>query len=201
MQLAPEVLRVPLMIRAPQLGVEPGVFPGVTRSIDVFPTMAGLSGIDLGAHPEIQGVDLSGAIRGLEPAPRLLGLSHTSVLVRAVHESMQNPEAEIFWGELQANTPDQDVERIWARIRDEDMVYKRYRLGEGEWRNSVFDLARDPEEREDLFDPENPAHAEMAQQLLAYWELLVGSYGAEGGAKNLLPEEERKALRALGYID
>ena len=74
-QLAPEVLGVPLMVRAP--GVEPGRVDFVTRSIDVFPTLAGLAGVPI-APERVEGVDLAGFLRGTEPAHKLLAYSHTS---------------------------------------------------------------------------------------------------------------------------
>ena len=76
MQLAPEVLRVPLIVHAHRLGVEPGVHPGVTRSIDILPTIAGLSKIELGDRSGIEGVDLSPSIQGLVSPLDLLARSY-----------------------------------------------------------------------------------------------------------------------------
>jgi arylsulfatase A-like enzyme len=201
MQLAPEVLRVPLIIRAPRLDVSPGVYEGVTRSIDVLPTMAGLSSFELGDRMGIDGVDLTASIRRLEPAPELLGFSHTSVLVRAVHNQLRTLYGSRLWKALGVNTPDQNVRRVWVRIRDGDMVFKRYRLGKGDWRYSAFDLSGDPEERVELFDRDDLAHAEMARRLDVYWLKLVDRYGTERAGKNLPPEIEEEALRSLGYIE
>lgn len=201
MQLAPEVLRVPLIIRAPQLGVETGRYEGVTRSIDILPTMAGLSSIDLSDVPGMAGVDLSSAIRGESSAPDQLAYSHTSILVRGVHSGMQNPWVTKSWSALARNVPDQDVHRIWTRIQQGDRVYKRRRFGDGEWQLSAFDLDSDPEERVDTFDPEDAHDREIAQALSDYYDALVASYQGEEGAKSLLPEEEEEALRSLGYIE
>lgn len=54
--LAPETLGVPWLLVAP--GVAPGAWEGVTRSIDIFPTLAGLAGVELPAG-SVAGVDLS----------------------------------------------------------------------------------------------------------------------------------------------
>ncbi len=199
MQLAPEVLRVPLIVRAPGQGVEPGRYAVVSRSIDVFPTMAGLSSLAIPAG--VDGVDLAAPLRGLAPAPELEAYSHTSVLVGRVFRDMNIPKRAHHYRELKRNTPDDDVRRIWARVRVGDRVYKRFRFGDGEWQYSAFDLAVDPDERTDLFDVRDAEHAEMQRKLDAYWEKLVTSYHDEGGERTLLPEQEERALRSLGYIE
>jgi len=201
MQLAPEVLRVPLIVHAPRLGVKPGVHPGVTRSIDILPTIAGLSKIELGDRSGIEGVDLSPSIQGLVPPLDLLARSHTSVLVRAVHKGMQKPISSAYYKTLAENVPDEDVRRLWVRIRQGDVVYKRRRFGDGEWQYSAFDLSNDPEERKDIFDREDPSHAEMARRLDAYWQTLIDRYGTDRAGTILLPADEEAALRALGYIE
>ena len=93
------------------------------------------------------------------------------------------------------------MRRIWARVRAGDIVYKRYRFGDGAWQYSAYDLAADPEERDDLFDPQDPEHAAMRRKLDAYWEKLVTSRRDEAGERRLLPDEEENALRSLGYIE
>jgi arylsulfatase A-like enzyme len=199
MQLAPEVLRVPLIVRAPKLGLVPGRYSGVTRSIDVLPTMAGLSSLEVPTG--IDGVDLSEALRGEAAAPELESYSHTSVLVGRVFADMGRPLRAHHYAGLQRITPDADVTRIWARVRAGDIVYKRYRFGDGAWQYSAYDLAADPEERDDLFDPQDPEHAAMRRKLDAYWEKLVTSRRDEAGERRLLPDEEENALRSLGYIE
>ena len=47
LQLVPEVLGVLFILYAPTAGLERGRVEQVTRSIDVFATLAGLSGIDV----------------------------------------------------------------------------------------------------------------------------------------------------------
>jgi len=67
--LAPEVINVPLMVRAGDGGVSPTEIGHVTRSIDVFPTLAGLSGFSVPVASGVQGADLSRALRGEESFP------------------------------------------------------------------------------------------------------------------------------------
>jgi len=55
--LAPKVLNVPLLIRAPSLGVVSGRYERVTRSIDVFPTTAALADVPLPEDVTVAGAD------------------------------------------------------------------------------------------------------------------------------------------------
>jgi arylsulfatase A-like enzyme len=75
--LAPEDIIVPLIMRGP--GVPSGRYDAVTRSIDVFPTLAGLAGLRL-PRDVVMGVDLSAAMRGESPPPELTAFSHTGLL-------------------------------------------------------------------------------------------------------------------------
>ena len=91
---------------------------------------------------------------------------------------------------------------MWVSIRDRDTVYKHQKLEPDSWGIQVFDLAVDPGETTNLYDPEDPGHAEMAGQLAAYKSLLVASPGPAGRVdRPRLPErEEAELLRGLGYI-
>jgi arylsulfatase A-like enzyme len=200
LQLAPEALNVPLIIRAPGLGA--GRYEGVTRSIDVFPTLAGLSGISIPPEHGVQGEDLSGALLGREPAPRLVAPSHTAVLVETVFKQMYQPRWKRGWAVARGLFPRVDVNLIWVSIRDGDTVYKSKKVGGDRWGNQVFDLAADPAERIDLHDPANPRHSEMAASLASYKARLVGkSSQSAGGDPSQLPEEkEAELLKGLGYI-
>lgn len=87
-QLAPEVLRTPLLIRG--AGARPGPYPAVTRSIDLYPTIAGLAGVPV-RDPGVAGVDLSKAVRGEEPPPHLLAFSHTPKVRSDIVKRGQDP--------------------------------------------------------------------------------------------------------------
>lgn len=52
-----EVMKVPLIIRAPEL--EPGTDPRLAQHVDIAPTLVGLLGLP--QHPSFQGIDLFGA--------------------------------------------------------------------------------------------------------------------------------------------
>ncbi len=95
-----------------------------------------------------------------------------------------------------------DRELMWVSMRDGDTVYKHQKLDADRWGIQVFDLAVDPGETTNLYDPEDPGHAEMAGQLAAYKTRLVASPGPPGrdDRKQLPEREEAELLRALGYI-
>jgi hypothetical protein len=82
-------------------------------------------------------------------------------------------------------------------MRDGGLVYKLRNLDGTNWGFQVFDALADPEERRDLFDPENPRHVEMTQRLEQYKARLINSEPSE---VRPLPPEEIEALRTLGYI-
>jgi len=190
-QLAPEVLDVPWIVRAPAFGVDPGRYGSVTRSIDVFPTLCGLAGIEVSSSL-VDGTDLSAAMRGKAEPPHLLAYSHTTTIDKRYDHLHQGTL-------LRALNPRDDPTLIWVRVRDGDMVYQHRYLGQGHFRYEVFDLATDPEERENLFDPENPTHREMVARLQAYRRRLVDGYFAHN-AGELSREEADRRLRDLGYI-
>ncbi len=91
---------------------------------------------------------------------------------------------------------------MWVRIQDRDTVYKHQKVDTDSWGIQVFDLAVDPGETTNLYDPDDPRHAEMAGQLAAYKSRLVASPGPAGRVdRPRLPEqEEAELLRGLGYI-
>jgi arylsulfatase A-like enzyme len=187
-QLAPEVLLVPLMIRAP--GLAPAVYDSVTRSIDLFPTMLGLSGLTLATERAVEGNDLSQALRGQTPAPTLAAYSHTSVPHPQILQSLEGTLLHRYY-------PGPDGSLTWVSVRDGEFVYKLRNLDGARWGVEVFDAENDPEERNNLYDPGNSRHADMVQRLEQYKSRLVESDRSDARP---LPPEEIEALRTLGYI-
>jgi arylsulfatase A-like enzyme len=80
----------------------------VTRSIDVFPTLAGLAGLP--ADARVVGSNLSAALRGEEARPDLVAYSHTTVLARSVFEQMHSPQYRDQWNLARHLFPDDSVE-------------------------------------------------------------------------------------------
>lgn len=188
--LAPEVIQVPFLLSGP--GIEPGRYEGVTRSIDVFPTLAGLAGIDLRGSTAT-GVDLSRAVLGLEEPPRLHAFVHTA-LPAEYTLAMGYPS-------VLSRFPRRDAALMWVGVRDLDLVYKLTGDG-GTARGEVYDWAADPTERENLYDPGDAHQAEMFGELTDYRERLVEAQVAWRARKTpqALSESQKEILRSLGYM-
>jgi arylsulfatase A-like enzyme len=202
MQLASEITRVPLLIRSP--GIEAGRYEGVTRSIDVLPTLLNLSNLPPPEGIDLAGVDLSPAMAGEAPAPDLLAYSHSSVLVRSVFERMYSEERAADWANLRRYFPSEDPGLIWASVRSGDRLYRLSGRGGRDWKVSAFQLESDPEEKNDRFDPDSPEDAAIARQLAEYREHMIRVYRELGdrGSERLLPaSDEVEALRGMGYIE
>lgn len=190
-QLAPEVLNVPLMIRAPGLGG--ARYEAVTRSVDVFPTVAGLSGISLGdAKP--RGTDLARALHGRRDPPEQRAWSHTALFPPAFWDRYGTLPA------IREMYPSRDPEWMRVGVRDHDEFYELQHRPGGRVEHAVFDLARDPTKRMNLFDADDPEHVAAAEQLGAYRARLLEGY--EQRQRSRVPRRRQiEALRELGYIE
>ena len=206
LELAPEVLNVPLIVRAPASGVRPGDYDAVTRSIDVFPTLAGLAGVPIPGSAQVVGVDLSPALRGEEEPPELVAFFHTSTLGPNLLEQFAGDRDHTGDGRIEAGplapytqvvrrVPREDVAFCWVGARKRDQVFKKTFDGSA-WRFEAYDLAMDPEETRSRFDPNDPEHRRMAAELDAYQaRLLRGPY-----SRTELSSEDIEKLTALGYL-
>lgn len=193
LQLSPDVIQVPLIIRLPGERGLP-VYPGVTRSIDVHPTLLGLAGLPLEKDDDrVDGVDLSAAVRGREPAPPLKAFSHTVQLNEKMVEWFKGRLIGRFFSST-------DVRQIWTAVRDGDTYVRRCRGENGQWRTEAFDLAADPAAARDVFDPGDDRLRELERELESYKERLVDRY--DRLRSPALPDEEaEERLRSLGYIE
>lgn len=186
--LSPEVINVPLLVRGHPDLVPARKVADVTRSIDVYPTLAGLAGFALPAEAGVDGVDLSRALRGEQDFPALRAYSHGTLR---------------HW---QFFRPDR-IENIWASLRDAEQLYTWRHLDSG-W---SFDVRRvGPEGPEAAHPPESPEHKAAARKLWLYRERMVAAYlrrhpraaaRSKREALDRLKREEAEALRSLGYIE
>jgi len=85
--LAPEVINVPFIIRGQHDIIPARKIDDVTRSIDIYPSLAGLSSIQLPDKYEIQGIDLSQAMCGNEGFPKIRAYSHSTLRHGSFFES------------------------------------------------------------------------------------------------------------------
>ena len=199
-QLSPEALEVPLIIYSPKFRNKMSYYENISRSIDVYPTMIGLTGLSLSQQKEIKGVNLSLPILGLKPAPKLLAYSHTSVAWEYALEQMKE------WTLLYNLVPRADVSLIWVSIRDKNLVYKFKSDDATNWNIEVFDLYDNPVKTTNPNFPKDSQIKEMEKELRAYKERLVKNYHHYIHAKSkervrpLSKEKIIKTLRSLGYI-
>lgn len=189
LELAPEILEVPLILRG--AGLAPGRYGAVSRSIDVFPTLAGLCGIPIPSA--VEGLDLSRALRGTVPPPAPLAFSHTPLWPEARMERFgrYQPVHDLL--------PARDPQCMTVRVRDGDLVLQIRRTRAQEDRIECFDLASDPEQRVDRYDPADPRQAELLEGLRRYKQKLAEHF--DSALESEVPDNDTlERLRALGYI-
>jgi hypothetical protein len=171
------------------------VYPGVTRSVDVFPTLAALSKVPI---PEFEGrgVDLSRAVRGLARAPSLLAFSHTALFIEPMWRRYGQFEG------MASRFSGMDPESMWVGAREGDLFHQLTRSPDGEWRSTVIDLERGPAVSLDPRDDRWKRHREIAESLRDYKRQLVDDFERRRGVMEELPHDRaRERLRALGYIE
>ena len=203
-QLAPEVLHVPLIVRGPGIPTAAS-YDAVSRSIDVMPTVASLAGLELdGTDDRLAGRDLVPALRGVAlgdtalggtAPPRLVAYSHTGLIAKPLVETSQR------WSLFHALYPRLDPELMWAQARDGDRVVQLRRSLAGDLVPAVFDLARDPDARDNLFQANDPEMRRALADVERYRDGLIAAYRAwEATAAGLDPERQREILDSLGYL-
>jgi arylsulfatase A-like enzyme len=198
-QLAPEVLTVPLIARAPCLGIKATRYFFVTRSIDILPTIGGLCGLHLPEKEKLDGFDLSPVMFGQAPQPSLPAYSHT-VLVHDIVAKSPEYKGSLYYKLY----PRKDPELMWASVRMGDMVFKwaKFDPARQDFAPFAFNLRNDPTERKNLFDYRDGNHRAILDKLEQYKKTLVSAcrskYLTIGPG---LPEEERiRRLKGLGYL-
>lgn len=198
-QLTPEVLTVPLIIRAPSVGVQPKRYSFVSRSIDVFPTIAGLCRLRTPEKEKPDGVDLTPVMYGHSPPLSAPAFSHTGLVPETV---ATDPEYNDTL--LHRLFPKRDPNIIWVAVRIDDMLFKHARIepDRSDFAPFAFDLANDPTERQNIFAWDNEHHRETLKRLEEYKETLVSAYRSwYSSTDSDIPEDERiKTLKSLGYI-
>ncbi len=135
-----EVLRIPMIVRAPRVVDRPGRAASQTMlNIDLAPTLLDLAGVE--PPPGVQGVSLAPALRDAAAPGRVAWLAE-------------------HWKEFPYRTP------TWAGVRTRRWFYVEY---EGRFRPTLHDVARDPAQREDLYGAPGTDEvvAELRQMLAA----------------------------------
>lgn len=170
-----EVLRVPLIIRPPA-GARPVQIKGLTRTVDLLPTLVDLLELELAPaeRQQLDGQSLAGCLQGAEAPPA----EAVSVMTHSFLEEPRLPEqpAEVYSG-LGLTTG--RLKQIWEPHSG---------------RRQAFDLAADPGEtvdisgRDDLGPGWQRLEAELGRALVGEWL-----------EQDALLQRER--LRRLGYLE
>jgi len=168
-----EDVQVPLILIGP--GIEPGVRPVVAQQIDILPTVlarlgidppAGLPGRDL---LEVGGEDRPIFIERMRPrgfVQRALIFGGKKLYSVGLRES--------FTGDLE-----ETIQTTGLKPSTE-----------------LYDLALDPGERNDLFDPEDPEAQRLVEMLAGY-----GAPESTEGEARPVDATLRKQLQSLGYLE
>ena len=103
---------------------------------------------------------------------------------------------------LSARFPDLDPGRSWVSARRGDEFFELRRdEGSAQHRPYLYRLDDDPQKREDLFDPEEPAHASMRVELERYRQRLIDAYRPPQARDAAERKRDEERLRSLGYIE
>jgi arylsulfatase A-like enzyme len=198
-QLTPEVLAVPFIIRAPSLGVPSKRYSFVSRSIDVFSTIAGLCSLRMSEKEKPDGIDLSPIMVGHSPPLSLPAFSHTGLVPDAVTREPEYRDTLLY-----KLFPQRDPELMWVSVRIKNMLYKfaKFDADRDDFAPLAFDLSRDPTERNNLFDHDDEEHRAILQKLEQYKKTLVSACRSRySSTASEIPEEQRREiLKSLGYI-
>ncbi len=200
--LAPEVLDVPLIIRAP--GLSPSRYEGVSRSIDVFPTLVGLSGMNIDTTQLVAGEDLSRFLSN-SAAPKILSAySHTALIPTSVFVRMQRPGGHRTWGERMRIYPTDDIAHMEVALRRGDYTYKLRSLNGHTFIPEAFNRTTDRWESHDILDLAHAEHQEAIEALHQYKARLIASLqtpALDNPEQSHTQDDYEDALRALGYIE
>jgi len=186
LQLAPEELAVPFLLRPAHAALAPGRYAGTTRAMDVFPTLAALCGVPLAPGSTVRGTDLAPALRGQSPPPALDGLAHTKVL----DQRLMDEFADLAL--VRRYYPGMSPELMWTSIRRGTRYLRLANSGDGTFAASAYELATDPL----ALRPLAPTPEERVA-LERYKERLVANYRDERGVDEAEIEAD---LKDLGYV-
>jgi len=187
--LASDVLDVPLVIHSDRFEGS-STYAGLTRSIDVVPTLVGLAGLEVELEG-VDGVDLTPALLGREEPPSLTALSHTGLLPFHAPEDANPAMVRRFVADGRPTAA--------VALRGEDRVWT-LAGGAPPAALHAYDLATDPEETRDLFDPEDESQADIGRRLAAYKARLVSQESITGEAGGRLEQARYELLKRLGYV-
>lgn len=172
--LEPEILNVPFIVHLPAHRRQGQRYENITRSIDIFPTLAGLCKIRLPDHLVIDGYNLSNIILERESPPKLLAFSNNE---------LSNPAAGI-----------DDPRHLSVALRKEDTYYRLSSIHAG---SKLFILDPKEDAWKELIEM-TPSEREINDKLRNFRNRLVNPYKHQDPGPD--SEHIREMLRSLGYI-
>ncbi len=176
-----EVLKVPLLIRYPPKISAGTKIPGLSRSVDLAPTLLHLAGLEHNLS-QFQGVSL---------LPRITGANVS--------------ELALFAGQ---DHPSMDAETKIVRTMDYKYIKNgsdrmHYRFNENR-PEELYEIKTDPAETENVVTSRKDVHAEMVRLLDQWTEAclqLRGKMVPVGLTKKLsIDKKSAEALKSLGYV-
>jgi len=168
-----ELVRVPLLVHVPGNGSAGRRVAAAVRTIDIFPTI--LSSVGIAPSDSLEGRSLIDLMHGREEAERCS-------YFQALCGRQALPAREELRG-LQAGR--------WKLIRTTSHA-------DGESTTELYDLANDPDERNDLASSVDSVMQQLDERLRDLVESAAGSGDTDHSLQ--LDEESRERLRSLGYI-
>jgi arylsulfatase A-like enzyme len=171
-------LKVPLIYALPWLDLSETRFvrKGVSRSIDIAPTVLGLLGFE---RPEgMRGLDLSDALLDRAPFPKMLAYSETSPI-------------QLYEGDVRAVSPFVGVEK--ASLRSERWRYIASATGE----RALYPIGPGGEEPRNVANSHSGLMARFEEKLedLGTWERPAGAQ-----TPHELDERVARRLKTMGYL-
>lgn len=200
-----QTLHVPLIVRLPGGAHGGRREPGLTRSIDLVPTLLGQLGLPV--PPEVDGADLARALSGSGPLPEQDSYAETLFTeVRELHQRslVRGRFKLISWYRLD---PDQRLDEVFGRLRDaaasRPALQARLErvLERTEWLaqqpRQLYDLAADPGEAHNLYGERPRIAADLEGALAAR----AKAAGVGATAERYAPSPQLiQRLGALGYL-
>lgn len=186
-----EIVRAPMVVKAPTMNKRGGYSPAMSQAIDLFPTIANALGVQ--TPKELAGKDLFQVMQNAngKDAQRSIIAEFTNFGIR--RRMIRNLNDKVVW-QLPADEAQflQTVKRK-ALLPSVNFDHETFKL---------YDMAKDPHERTDLYTDaalEEPRWSKLVQMLRAY-EAQHTAKGPEAMV-NRLDAETYRDLKELGYID
>jgi len=184
------LIKVPLILRFPDVYRGGKRYSGLVQTLDILPTLIDYLNIELpDVSREIQGISLLKLMEGKE------GREFT-VSERGLEDWSETKKAKI--AHLKTKYPGFDWEKYAHEItalRTEKYKYLWYSKG----RHELYDLEKDPQEKSNLISIEDEKACELESKLDGWRSSFVHAAPAVG--RRDLEASVKRRLRALGYLE